>query len=145
MNQGFFTPLEMNKTKQRLNYSTHCGACGLYKGCHSPKMKFHGKGEKKILVIGEAPGKQEDEANEQFIGKAGKRLRHEFKLCDINLNRDCWKTNAIRCRPPANATPDSKQINYCRPALFAEIKKLKPHYVLQSTKISTIHVYVQLF
>ena len=131
MKYGFFTPIELNKRAgPKLNYSAQCGACGLSRTCQSPKMKYKGEGRKKILVIGEAPGKQEDKVNEQFIGRAGKRLSHELKQCNINLNQDCWKTNAIRCRPKDNKTPDTNQINYCRPALFAEIKELKPHSII---------------
>ena len=131
MPQGFFTPLELNRKKaQALGNSNKCGACGLFRQCESPKMKFHGKGLKKILAIGEAPGGEEDEKNEQFVGKAGKRLERELKPHGIILNRDCWKTNALRCRPPGNKTPNSKQIRYCRPALFSEIKRLKPEHIL---------------
>jgi len=130
MNQGFFTLTEPNKSKPKLRHSTYCGACGLHKYCQSPKMAYKGGGRKKILVIGEAPGAEEDKRNEQFVGKAGQRLKYELKKCGISLHADCWKTNAIRCHPIGNATPDSKQIGYCRPALFAEIKKLNPHSIL---------------
>jgi DNA polymerase len=93
-------------------------------------MKYTGGGRKKILAIGEAPGVEEDNCNEQFVGKAGKRQVKELKRLGIDFNRDCWKTNAIRCHIEDNETPDSKQIDYCRPALFAEIRKLKPVSIL---------------
>ena len=130
MNQGFFTLTEPNKSKPKLRHSTYCGACGLHKYCQSPRMKYTGQGKKKILVVGEAPGAEEDKRNEQFVGKAGQRLKYELKKCGISLHADCWKTNAVRCHPIGNATPNSKQIRYCRPALFAEIKKLNPHSIL---------------
>ena len=130
MKHGFFTPIELSSPRSRLNYSAHCGACGLAQHCRSPKMCYKGSGGKEILVIGEAPGKQEDRENEQFVGKAGRRLKDELKRCKTNLNQDCWKTNARRCYVEGNPTPTSEEINYCRPALFAEIKKLKPHSIL---------------
>lgn len=130
MDYGFFSLSEMQSSKTVMSNSTHCGACGLKKYCKSPNMSYHGKGKKKILVIGEAPGKNEDEANEQFVGQAGKRLRNELKKLGIDLNNDCWKTNAIRCRPKDNKTPSSEQIKCCRPALFDEIHKLKPESIL---------------
>jgi uracil-DNA glycosylase family 4 len=93
-------------------------------------MKYRGKGQKKILVIGEAPGAEEDKQNEQFVGKAGQRLEYELKRQGIDFNRDCWKTNAVRCRPVDNKTPNSDQIAACRPAVFDEIKQLKPQLIL---------------
>lgn len=126
MTYGFFTSSELNKGSNTLRHLPQCGACGLYRHCKSPKMKYTGKGRLKILVIGEAPGREEDEQNEAFVGKAGRRLEEELSLCNINFFRDCWKTNAIRCRPEGNKTPDSKQIALCRPALFAEIRCLEP-------------------
>jgi len=113
-----------------LAHNPQCGSCGLARKCKSPKMKYTGKGERKILIVGEAPGVEEDKVNEQFVGKAGKRLKQELKRQGVDLFRDCWKTNAIRCRPPENKKPDNKQIAYCRPALFSEIEQLKPISIL---------------
>jgi len=129
MNYGFFTLTELNPKRKQLSHSPHCGACGLYKNCHSPKMSYKGEGRKKILVIGESPGADEDDKGEQFVGKAGKRLQYELKRNKINLNIDCWKTNARRCYVEGNPPP-TKEIKYCRPALIAEIKKLQPVSIL---------------
>lgn len=107
-----------------------CGACGLYKGCESPKMPVSGQGRKKWLVVAEAPGKNEDEEGEQLIGQAGQFLRKRLKNLGIDLDRDCWKTNALICRPPKNRDPKSKEIEYCRPNVLATIKKLKPEVIL---------------
>ena len=125
MNQGFFSISELNTSKPKLRHSNYCGACGLYKHCQSPKMTYKGEGHKKILVVNAFPDKNE------------KRLQYELKKCGINLNADCWKTNAIRCRPKNDKTPDSKQITHCRPALFAEIKKLQPHSILLFGSVAT--------
>ena len=125
MNQGFFSISELNTSKPKLRHSNYCGACGLYKHCQNPKMTYKGEGRKKILVVNAFPDKNE------------KRLQYELKKCGINLNADCWKTNAIRCRPEDNKTPDSKQITHCRPALFAEIKKLQPNSILLFGSVAT--------
>lgn len=127
--QGFFSQSEMT-VKSKLSFSPKCGACGLSKGCLSPKMKYSGKGEKKILIIGEAPGAYEDEKGIQFIGKAGQKLKEELKRLGINMRRDCWITNAIRCRPPKNETPDTTKIDACRTLLFKEIEELQPVNIL---------------
>ena len=130
MNYGFFSSSEINPAKQRLAHSSQCGACSLFRHCKSPKMPYRGQGKRKILVVGQAPGKNEDEVNEQFVGKAGKRLKRELKRFKIDLNIDCWKTNAVRCHIEGNKAPDSKTIAKCRPALFAEINELQPEHIL---------------
>jgi uracil-DNA glycosylase family 4 len=129
MREGFFTTTELTTMSKQLPANPKCNNCGLYQKCKSPKMAYTGKGRKKILVVGEAPGAEEDKQNEQFVGKAGKRLRSEFKLCDLSLERDCNKQNAVRCRPPNNKTEGS-MIAACRPALFRDIKQLNPQSIL---------------
>src|ERR1700722_1444874 len=105
-----------------------CGACGLFKGCHSPKMKPTGKGRLRVLVVGEAPGASEDEQGKQFVGKAGQFLRGLFTGLGVDLD-DCWITNAAICRPPANEL-DEKVIEYCRPNLLSTIRALKPNVII---------------
>ena len=107
-----------------------CGACGLYKGCRSPKMKVSGKGRRKILVVGEAPGADEDLQGRPFVGKAGEYLRRVCERVGIDLRSDCWITNALICRPPKNRTPTAKEINYCRPNVVKTIEELKPETVI---------------
>jgi len=89
-----------------------------------------GKGRLGILVVAEAPGKTEDERGIQLIGQAGQVLRQSLRRLGVDLDRDCWKTNAIICRPPKNATPSAKQINFCRPNLVNTIKKFKPRVII---------------
>jgi len=93
-------------------------------------MKYTGRGQRRILIVGEAPGAEEDERNEQFVGRAGQRLQAELRREHLDLFRDCWKTNAIRCRPPENKKPTHKMVSACRPALFAEILQLQPEAIL---------------
>lgn len=107
-----------------------CGLCGLYKTCRSPKMPVYGRGEKGVLVVGEAPGETEDEKGRPFIGKAGQYLRQALREIGVDLDRDAWTTNAVICRPPKNKTPDSNQISYCRPNLYLTIKECRPRVVI---------------
>jgi DNA polymerase len=93
-------------------------------------MKPSGLGRKKILVVAEAPGNKEDSKGTQLIGDSGQRLRRTLNRIGLDLDKDCWKTNAIICRPPNNETPDSKQIECCRPNLIQTIEKLKPNVVI---------------
>lgn len=107
-----------------------CGRCGLNRTCKTPRMKATGEGKRKILVVAEAPGKQEDERGTQLIGEAGQTLRKHLKAIGVDLDRDCWKTNAVICRPPGNRTPTPVEIAGCRPWLFKSIQEFKPNVIL---------------
>lgn len=129
MNKGFFRSAELAGKAPR-SLASHCGLCGLYKHCQSPKMPATGEGRKKILVLAEAPGAEEDRRNIQLIGKAGKRLRRSLRKLKISLDRDCWKTNSIICRREENKTPEDYMIEACRPNLIKTIKKYNPNLIL---------------
>lgn len=128
---GFFSESTLIKTsKKPKSLVAKCGLCNLYKHCKSPKMKVSGGGAKRILIVGEAPGETEDEKGKQFRGKSGKYLRDRLKEIGIVMDRDCWMTNAIICRPANNKTPTYNQIEWCHPNLAKVIKELKPRVIL---------------
>jgi len=92
-----------------------CHKCGLYKKCNSPKMLPSGSGKRRILFIGEAPGKEEDAVGKQFVGKAGKYLRKKLDDLGCDLD-DCRVTNSIICRPPENKM-DARYVSACAPTI----------------------------
>ena len=122
--QGFFDKEQIG------NEESSCLKCKLFKSCESPKMKVTGNGEKGILVVAEAPGRTEDERGEQLIGEAGQVLRKVLGKQGIDLDIDCWKTNAVCCRPPNNKTPSKLQIKCCRSRLERVLKKKKPKLII---------------
>jgi uracil-DNA glycosylase len=93
-------------------------------------MPATGEGRKKILVVAEAPGQTEDERGEQLIGDAGQLLRRHLRKFDVDLDRDCWKTNACICRPKNNVTPTNAQIEACRPNVLRAIKEFRPRTII---------------
>ena len=107
-----------------------CETGGLYRTCKRPKMPPSGDGGKGVLVVAEAPGALEDARGTQLVGECGQLLRRVLDNLDIDLDRDCWKTNACACRPPSNETPLPKQILACRPKVFEAIKARKPKVVI---------------
>lgn len=107
-----------------------CGLCKLYEGCRSPKMKPTGKGKRNILVVGEAPGEDEDRRGIQFVGKTGVFIRDILKESGLSPDRDCTFTNALICRPPNNKIKDLKKIDYCRPNLLKTIEESEPEVIL---------------
>lgn len=128
--EGFFKSYELTQVKLPESIVPKCGACGLYKTCRSPKMPYSGKGKKKILIVAEAPGEEEDRQGLQLVGKSGSYLSSVLKKLGVDMRKDCWLTNAVICRPPENELKDNKIIDYCRPNLINTIKKLKPTTVI---------------
>lgn len=132
MIMGFFTKKSVEGKKKDA-----CNICGLYKTCRSPKMKYTGMGKKKILIVGEAPGRTEDEdwkelgydEPTQFIGHAGNLLRRKLKKFGVDLDRDCWKANSIFCRPLRNRKPTKKEIKLCKPNIDKAIEELRPKFI----------------
>lgn len=127
---GFFQESELLTSQAPMPRTPQCGRCGLLRKCISPKMPIAGKGEKKILIVGEAPGEDEDKRNKPFVGRTGMLLQDTLEEFGINMRRDCWITNSLICRPPGNAEPSSVQIESCRPNIVNAIEELKPEKIL---------------
>lgn len=129
--EGFFTQEEVACNSVLLSRKTlaGCGACKLHKSCRSPKMPLTGKGALGILIVAEAPGREEDLRNTQLIGEAGQLLRRTLKGFSLDLDRDFWKMNAISCRPPENRTPKDFEIAACRANVFNAIRKYQPKMI----------------
>ena len=143
MKRGFFSHSELSVRRNTESIIPRCGLCGLYKTCQAPRMEVTGEGRRKILIIGEAPGKTEDEyvdprtgrKGKQFIGESGQLLRDTLKDNGIHPDRDCWWDNSLRCRPPGNKLPDNdkrlmEMLEACRPNLLKTIKELQPNVII---------------
>ena len=108
----------------------NCPKCGLDKGCLSPRMRYTGEGKKGILIIAEAPGEEEDKCGTQLVGVAGSRLRNELRALGMDLDKDCYKTNSVNCRPVdsegSNTKPSAQNISCCKPYVQGIIKDTKP-------------------
>ena len=129
MRKGFFNPSELS-VLNTASTIPRCGMCKLSQGCTTPRMKPTGDGKRKVLVVAEAPGSKEDADGVQLVGEAGQVLRNLLRSIGVRLDKDCWKTNVIICRPPGNNTPTDDQITACRPNLIKTIKKLKPNTII---------------
>jgi uracil-DNA glycosylase family 4 len=89
------------------------------------------------LVIGEAPGADEDARGEPFVGQAGKLL--DAMLVAVGLRRDenAFIANVLKCRPPGNRDPSNDEVAACRPFLMRQIELLKPGLILIVGRIAT--------
>ncbi len=78
-----------------------------------------------VMLIGEAPGRQEDLGAEPFIGAAGKYLNELLALAGIE-RKDVYIANILKCRPPGNADPLPQQIETCTPFLREQVRAVEP-------------------
>jgi|YNPMSStandDraft_1061717.scaffolds.fasta_scaffold13139_2 uracil-DNA glycosylase family 4 len=119
----------LSKNLEDLYVKIHqCQNCPL--GLNRNKFVF-GKGNAKadIMLIGEAPGAEEDLRGEPFVGKAGELLTKI--LAAINLKREeVFIANIVKCRPPNNRNPLPEEINKCLPYLLKQIELIKPKFIL---------------
>jgi uracil-DNA glycosylase len=93
----------------------------------------------KIIIIGEAPGKNEDEQGKPFIGAAGRILNQALEKADIKRD-EVFITNVVKCRPPRNRVPENDERDICRQYLDREISLIVPKVIciLGSTAYSSI-------
>ena len=105
-----------------------CQKCNL---CKTKKNYVLGKGNAsaKIFFVGEAPGKEEDEQGEPFIGNAGIVL--DLLLEEAGFKKeDYYISNVLKCRPPNNRSTEKHEINACLEHLVNEISIIQPEYII---------------
>jgi len=106
-----------------------CTACGLCKGRRNAVFG-HGGQPTRWLVVGEAPGEQEDRQGQPFVGRSGQLLDAMLSSVSMSRERDVFITNVIKCRPPGNRNPKPEEIAACSPYLMRQIALLKPERIL---------------
>nr|WP_156105640.1 uracil-DNA glycosylase [Halobellus rufus] len=98
-----------------------------------------GPGEADLLFLGEAPGANEDEQGEPFVGRSGSIL--DDALRDAGLARaDVRITNCVRCRPPDNRDPTSEELANCKGYLERELALVDPELVVTLGKVPSEHL-----
>lgn len=113
----------------------NCQKCPLYK---SRTHLVFGKGnpKTKLMLIGEAPGREEDLRGEPFVGAAGKLLT--TLLNEVGIKREeIYITNILKCRPPRNRDPLPEEIDTCIPILRAQIQIISPEIICTLGKFAT--------
>ncbi|MDG4550315.1 MAG: uracil-DNA glycosylase [Candidatus Contendobacter sp.] len=111
-----------------------CTACGL---CATRTQTVFGVGDRQAdwLVIGEAPGADEDRQGEPFVGRAGKLLNP--MLLAVGLKREqVYIANVLKCRPPENRDPTPDEAAQCRPFLNRQIALIRPRLVVAVGRVA---------
>lgn len=106
-----------------------CEACALCEGRHNTVFGV-GDTQADWLVVGEAPGEQEDQTGEPFVGQAGKLLDNMLKAIGLDRQRKVFIANVLKCRPPGNRNPLPQEVAQCEPYLRRQVELLRPKIIL---------------
>ena len=106
-----------------------CTACGLRAGC---TQTVFGVGDESAqwLLVGEAPGAEEDRLGEPFVGQAGRLLDSMLAAIGLERGRNVYIANVLKCRPPGNRNPEPGEVAQCSPHLSRQIELIQPKLIL---------------
>jgi uracil-DNA glycosylase len=110
----------------------HCNVC---QRCDLGATRTHavvGRGNPKapIMIIGEAPGQNEDETGLPFVGRAGQLLEKILASVKLDSEQDIYICNINKCRPPGNRVPTAEEVTACKPYLLEQIRLVDPKIIL---------------
>ena len=106
-----------------------CTRCVLHKQGRKQIVFGVGNPRADIMFVGEAPGADEDQQGEPFVGRAGQLLNNMISAMGIR-RQDIYIANIIKCRPPGNRTPEREECDTCSPFLMRQIAVIKPKMIV---------------
>lgn len=111
------------------NEILQCGKCGL---ANTRKHVIFGEGrpEARIMIIGEAPGRDEDRIGRPFVGQSGQLLDKILAACGFNRQEHVFISNIVKCRPPQNRVPTAQEAAICMPWLLQQIEYINPEIII---------------
>ena len=106
-----------------------CTRCDLHK---TRTQTVFGVGDENAdwMLIGEAPGAEEDRLGDPFVGQAGKLLDSMLAALDLARGRKVYIANVLKCRPPGNRNPQPEEVAKCSPHLMRQIELVEPKLIL---------------
>jgi len=106
-----------------------CTDCGL---CSTRTNTVFGVGDQRAewMLVGEAPGENEDLQGEPFVGQAGKLLDNMLAALGLARDRNVYIANVLKCRPPGNRNPEPDEVAQCEPYLKRQIALIKPKVIV---------------
>ncbi|MEM3648874.1 MAG: uracil-DNA glycosylase [Thermoproteota archaeon] len=126
----------MNELEEALKQASRCTRCRL---SETRTNVVFGDGDLKasVMLIGEAPGFNEDREGRPFVGQAGKFLNEKL-LKTAGLERSSvYVTNVVKCRPPGNREPADDEIEACFPYLSVQIRFIRPRVIVTLGNVAT--------
>jgi len=106
-----------------------CVKCGLHK---TRTQTVFGVGDENAdwMLIGEAPGAEEDRLGDPFVGQAGKLLDNMLAAIGLSRRANVYIANVLKCRPPGNRNPTPEEVAQCSPHLLQQIELIKPKLIV---------------
>lgn len=123
---GFFPEGSFQKPKE-YSKASRCGACGLYKTCHHPKMPPQGEGGRKIMFVIPPVTEKEDLSGKFLQTQLGFEIKTILKRNGLSPLEDCFFTSALICH---TAQPSNEQIDHCSYKLKTSIEELRPNLII---------------
>lgn len=108
----------------------NCESCELHKTRNNIVFADGNPETANIILIGEAPGENEDLQGKPFVGRAGKLLNEFLIKAGISREKDLYIINTIKCRPPKNRVPTDSEKAACREFLTSQIQAVAPKIIL---------------
>ena len=106
-----------------------CTDCKLRAGCTQTVFGV-GDEEADWMLVGEAPGSEEDRLGEPFVGQAGKLLDSMLAAIALSRGNNVYIANVLKCRPPGNRNPEPDEVAKCSPHLLRQIELIKPKLIV---------------
>ncbi|HTD24751.1 MAG TPA: uracil-DNA glycosylase [Terriglobales bacterium] len=106
-----------------------CTRCKLHKQGRKQIVFGVGNTNADLMFVGEAPGADEDQQGEPFVGRAGQLLNNMITAMGLR-REDVYIANVIKCRPPGNRTPEREECETCAPFLMRQIDVIKPKVIV---------------
>jgi uracil-DNA glycosylase family 4 len=106
-----------------------CADCGLRAGC---TQTVFGVGDESAdwLLVGEAPGAEEDRLGEPFVGQAGRLLDNMLAAIGLKRGENVYIANVVKCRPPGNRNPTPEEVAACSPYLLRQVALIRPKLIV---------------
>ena len=118
---------ELNKLKQEC---LNCKKCVLGDTRINVVFSDGNPETAKAILIGEAPGENEDKTGTPFVGRAGKLLNEFLEKAGISREKDLYIINTVKCRPPKNRVPSDEEKRLCEEYLLKQIEIINPEIMI---------------
>ncbi len=105
-----------------------CRKCQLRSGCRQVVFG-EGQPDSDLMLVGEAPGADEDRLGRPFVGRAGQMLNQILQACGLS-RETVYITNIVKCRPPENRTPTPEERETCIPYLRTQVRLIRPRIIV---------------
>jgi DNA polymerase len=115
----------------------NCTKCSICKEGRKQLVFSDGSPDAELMIIGEGPGRDEDQQGLPFVGPAGKKMDQIFKLAGFERDQIFW-TNVVHCRPKDNRTPNDTEASICKNMALEEIHIIRPKVIVLAGRVAAM-------